>query len=108
MILELRSIGLHVVEQARIEVFYNGEVVGEYYADMLVENAVIVELKAMTQLTDKEEAQLVNYLRATPYEVGLLLNFGPKPEFRRKVYDNSKKPSFAWVHEHSSTSGLGA
>jgi GxxExxY protein len=50
-----------------------------------------VELKAVSHLLNEHEAQLLNYLRATPYEVGLLLNFGPKPEFRRKVFDNERK-----------------
>ena len=94
--LELRGIGLDVKQQAKIAVYYNGEVVGEYIADLLVENAVIVELKAVRQLVDEHEAQLLNYLRATPYEVGLLLNFGPKAEFRRKAFDNSRKPSITW------------
>jgi GxxExxY protein len=61
----------------------------------LVENVVIVELKAASRITEEHEAQLLNYLRATPYEVGLLLNFGPKPDFRRKVFDNERK-SITW------------
>jgi len=91
MAIELRLMGLKVEQQARIDVFYGGEVVGEYLADLLVEDAVIVELKATQILTDEHEAQLLNYLRATPYEVGLLLNFGPKAEFRRRAFDNVHK-----------------
>ncbi len=65
---------------------------GEYYADLVVEEKVIVELKAVSQLANEHEAQLLNYLRATPYEVGLLLNFGRKPEFVHKAYNNDERP----------------
>ena len=95
--LELRRVGLTVEQQARIEVYYDGVVLGEYFADLLVDGVVIVELKAIQRLGPEEEAQLLNYLRATPYEVGLLLNFGPRPDFRRKVFDNANKPSMTWI-----------
>ncbi|HDN81026.1 MAG TPA: GxxExxY protein [Chloroflexi bacterium] len=95
--IELRKMGLKVVQQAPIAVYYDGQLVGEYFADLLVEDLVIVELKATRTLIDEHEAQLLNYLKATPYEVGLLLNFGPKPEIRRKAYDNTRKGSMAWV-----------
>ena len=95
--LELHRMGLKVVQQARIHVHYAGEIVGEYSADLLVDDAVIVELKAARHILPEHEAQLLNYLRATPYEVGLLLNFGPKPDFRRRVMDNSRKPSRTWT-----------
>ena len=74
--IELCKLRLDVVQEARIAVCYDGEVVGEYFADLLVAGAVIVELKAARRLLEKHEAQLLNYLKATPYEVGLLLNFG--------------------------------
>lgn len=93
---ELRRMGLKVEQQVQISVFYEGEVVGAYVADLLVEGLIIVELKAARHIVDEHEAQLLNYLRATPYEIGLLLNFGPKPEFRRKVFDNDRKPSVTW------------
>ena len=93
----LRKLGLKVVQEARIEVYYEGEVVGEYFADLLVAGAVIVELKAVKRLLPEHEAQLLNYLKATPYEVGLLLNFGPKPEVKRKAFDNSRKGSMQWL-----------
>ena len=93
---ELRRMGLQVEQQVRINVFYAGEVVGEYFADLLVEQCVIVELKAAQQLLESHSAQLLTYLRATPYEVGLLLNFGPKPEVRRKVFANNRKSSITW------------
>ena len=95
--IELRKLGLKVEQQARIVVYYEGEVVGEYQADLVVNDVVIVELKAARQLADEHEAQLLNYLKATPIEVGLLLNFGPKAEIKRKVYDNERKGSLAWT-----------
>ena len=64
---------------------------GEYFADILVDNKVIVEIKAARGLASENEAQLLNYLKATDVEVGLLLNFGPKPEVKRKLFDNSRK-----------------
>jgi GxxExxY protein len=91
MVIELRKMGLKVVQQAPIVVLYDGTIVGEYFADLLVEDKVIVELKAARSVTDVHEAQLLNYLKATEYEVGLLLNFGPKPDKRRKIYDNELK-----------------
>lgn len=91
MLLELRSRGLTVQPQARILVYYQGQPVGEYFADLLVERCVIVELKAAECLVDEHHAQVLNYLKATEIEVGLLLNFGPKPEVKRKIFDNAKK-----------------
>ena len=89
MVIELRKQGLEVI--APITVCYEGAVVGEYFADLLVANAVIIELQAAKDLADEHEAQLLNYLKATPHEVGLLLNFGPQPQFRRKAFENSRK-----------------
>lgn len=89
----LTSLGLKAQQQAGIVVNFQSQVVGEYFADLLVNDLVIVELKAASRLLNEHEAQLLNYLRATPYEVGLLLNFGPKPDFRRKAFDNSRKTS---------------
>lgn len=71
--------------------FYEVVFVGEYFADILVDGKVIVEIKAARSLALENEAQLLNYLKATDIEVGLLLNFGPKPEIRRKVFDNYRK-----------------
>jgi len=95
MIIALRSMRLNVKEQVRIAVYFQGQVVGEYSADLVVEDKVIVELKATSRILDEHEALLLNYLRATPYEVGLVLNFGPKPDFRRKVFANDRK-SITW------------
>ena len=99
MAIELRKLELDVVTEARIAVHYDGQVVGEYFADLLVADAVIVELKAVRRLLEEHEAQLLNYLKATPYEVGLLLNFGPKPEIKRKVFDNARKGSMHWLKQ---------
>ena len=79
-----------VVQQAPIKVYYDGLVVGEYFADLLVNDLIILELKAVEILVPAHEAQLLNYLRATHYEVGLILNFGPKAQIRRKIYDIAK------------------
>jgi GxxExxY protein len=87
----LQAMGIKVRQQEKIGVYFQNHIIGEYFADLLVEEAVIVEIKAVNKLTIEHEAQLLNYLRATPYEVGLLINFGPKPDFRRKVFDNSRK-----------------
>jgi GxxExxY protein len=89
--IELRNDGLCVQSQAPIKVHYAGEVVGEYFADLLINEKVIVEIKASQKLSAGHEAQLINYLKATDTEVGLLLNFGPKAEVLRKVFDNDKK-----------------
>jgi GxxExxY protein len=77
--------------QKPIKVFYSGEIVGEYFCDLLVENKILVEVKATSSLLKEHEAQLLNYLRATNKEVGLLLNFGPEPEVKRKVFSNCLK-----------------
>ena len=91
MAIALLGMGLKVQQQEKISVYFQKNLVGEYFADLLVDGLVIVELKAVSHLLNEHEAQLLNYLRATPYEVGLLLNFGPKPEFRRKVFENERK-----------------
>ena len=77
--------GLGVHQQEEIKVYFQGEVVGEFRADLIVENKVLVELKACKALNEAHTAQILNYLKATRMEVGLLVNFGPKLEFRRFV-----------------------
>ena len=89
--IELQRRGVHAVQQQSITVYYGMEVVGEYLADLVVEHAVIVELKSVEALSNQHEAQLLNYLKATPYEVGLLLNFGPKPQHKRRAFENNRK-----------------
>ncbi|MFO7971946.1 MAG: GxxExxY protein, partial [Desulfobacterales bacterium] len=91
MLLDFKKENIQAVSQYAIKVFYEDEIVGEYFADILVEGKVIVEIKAARILTLENEAQLLNYLKATDKEVGLLLNFGPKPEIKRKVFDNLRK-----------------
>lgn len=86
--LELTESGLVCNSQYPITVYYNHKIVGEYFADLLVENKVILELKATELICREHELQLINYLRATDFEIGLLLNFGRKPEFKRKIFTN--------------------
>ena len=88
MMLELKKEGITSASQSLIRVLYEGEIIGEYYADILVDNKVIIEIKASRRLAEENEAQLLNYLKATDIEVGLLLNFGIKPEVKRKIFDN--------------------
>jgi GxxExxY protein len=91
MMIEFKKDGIPAVPQFPIKVFYEGEVIGEYYADILVDNKVIVEIKAAKRLVEENEAQLLNYLKATDIEVGLLLNFGTEPDVKRKAFDNTRK-----------------
>jgi GxxExxY protein len=91
--LRLRSCGMSAQQQRPISVYFDGCVVGEYFADLVVDDLILVELKAANELTAEHEAQLLNYLRATKYEVGLLLNFGPKPRVTRKMFENRLKPN---------------
>ena len=88
---EFKKENIPAVSQSAIKVVYEDEIIGEYFADILVDNKVIVEIKASKGLAVENEAQLLNYLKATDIEVGLLLNFGPKPDFKRKVFDNIRK-----------------
>ena len=83
--------GLNVCSRVAIPVWFRGTHLGYFEADILVENCVMVELKAVRTLDSSHPAQLMNYLRATEIEVGLLLNFGEKPEFKRVIFDNLKK-----------------
>lgn len=94
LLFELRSKGLMCESQIPIKIYYKGFEMGDYYADLIVENTVIIELKAAEVLVMEHEAQLTNYLRATDKEVGLLLNFGKKPEFKRKIFENRFKLNF--------------
>lgn len=91
LLIELNRRGLKTSDELPIQVFYLGQLIGEYYADIIVNDLVILEIKAGKALAVEHEAQLLNYLKATPYEVGLLLNFGPKPETKRRSFDNTRK-----------------
>jgi GxxExxY protein len=88
--IELLKNGLKVIQQQPIDVFYDKLIVGKYFADLIIEDKVIVELKAAEGIREEHEAQLINYLRATEIEIGLLLNFGVKPQFKRKIFTNKK------------------
>jgi len=85
MLIELRTLGVKCSSELPIKVYYEDHLVGDYYADILVDGLVIVELKAIERLAPEHEVQLVNYLKGTRTEVGLLLNFGPKPQQVRRV-----------------------
>lgn len=91
LMIELRREGLEVLREHPIDVYYDDFKVGQYFADLIVENKVIVEIKAAEGLCPEHDAQLINYLKATEIEVGLLLNFGKTPEKRRKVLSTSFK-----------------
>jgi GxxExxY protein len=93
LVLALESVGLNVLSRVDIPVLFRGSKVGHFEADILVENCVLLELKAARTLDSSHRAQLLNYLRATEIEVGLLLNFGEKPEFKRLIFDNLNKKS---------------
>lgn len=92
LLLELKNQGLNCSKQVPIEVYYDDTSVGNYFADILVEDKIILELKAGEgSLIEEHELQLINYLKATDKEVGLLLFFGKKPIFKRKIFTNSSK-----------------
>jgi GxxExxY protein len=91
MLIELRRMGFECVSQSPVNVYYDEFRVGEYYADIIVNDRVIIENKAAETLVEENEYQLINYLKATNIEVGLLLNFGKKAEFKRKIFSNDRK-----------------
>ena len=91
MIYELRSRGLNATMQKPIAVTYKDVIVGKYYADIIVNDKVILELKPCDCLISEHQFQLINYLKSTTCEVGLLLNFGKKPQFMRKIFENHRK-----------------
>ncbi len=88
---ELRKRGFTIAQQAPIKVTYDGIIVGNYFADILVNNAVILELKAAETIAEEHEAQLLNYLKASQIDVGLVLNFGPKPQIKRRIFETARK-----------------
>jgi GxxExxY protein len=97
MIIELVRHGLTVSQQEGIPVYYDGAMVGDYSADILVENVIILELKAAESIRNEHFAQLTNYLKATEKELGFVLNFGKKPEFKRMIFTNEIKQSLPQV-----------
>ena len=102
--LALSNAGMKVAVEVPIPVHYRGVVVGEFKADLTVNSCVLLELKAVHGLDSMHEAQILNYLKATKFEVGLLLNFGPRPHFKRFVLQNEKK--IIRVAPHVSTDDL--
>ena len=91
MVTALRSKGFGVEQQYAVPVWFRGNRVGSFCADLVIERTIIVELKAVRSIDPSHEAQLLNYLRATDIEIGLLLNFGVKPEIKRRIFDNPRK-----------------
>ena len=91
MMIELQKRGFECRQQEKIGVYYDNTKVGDYFADIIVSDLVIIELKAAESLNQAHVNQLINYLRATNIEVGLILNFGKNPEFKRKIFTNNKK-----------------
>lgn len=89
--IELSTNGLKAEKQKQIKVYYENQIVGEYFADIIVEDLIILELKAAEFVIEEHELQLINYLKATEIEIGLLLNFGKSPEFKRKIFTNDRK-----------------
>lgn len=89
--IHLRKQGFKVIAQQPIKVYFEKELVGNFKADLTVEDTVIIELKAVEKLHPRHEVQLVNYLKSTEIEVGLLINFGEEIVIKRKVFDNDRK-----------------
>ena len=88
---EMRSRELHVDSHVPLAVVYKGDVIARFMADLIVENRVIIELKAARCILPEHESQLLNYLRATAIEIGLVLNFGSKPQIKRLIFSNQRK-----------------
>jgi GxxExxY protein len=91
MAIGLEEAGLQVERQVPIAIWFRGRNIGVFFADIVVEGSVILELKCARNIDPAHEAQLLNYLRATTIEIGLLLNFGLRPEFKRLIFDNDRK-----------------
>lgn len=91
MYFELKSQGFKVEAQKQIKVYYKNELVGNFIADLLIDDLIIIELKACDTLVKAHYAQTLNYLKATNIEIGLLLNFGEKPEIKRLIFTNNRK-----------------
>ncbi len=91
MALELRKAGFNIASEQPIRIHYDGQVIGEYYADIVVDDKVILEIKALQTIGPVHETQLVNYLKATDIDVGLLLNFGKSLEVKRKIFETARQ-----------------
>jgi len=95
----LQAIGLKVDDRVPINVYFRGQLISELYADLIVSDLIMLELKSVSQIIDEHEAQLLNYLKSTKFEVGYVMNFGKSATFKRKVFDNDRKGSLNWTKE---------
>lgn len=91
MMIELKNLGLKCEAQKKIDVYFKNQIVGEYFADITVEDKIILELKSAESIIKEHEAQVINYLKATLIEVGFILNFGKEPKFKRMIFENKFK-----------------
>ena len=91
MVRALHARGLRVEREVGLAVWFRGMLIGSFRADVIVEDVLLLELKAVPRIVEAHQAQVLTYLKVTDVEVGLLLNFGPQPDFRRVVYSNSRK-----------------
>ncbi len=91
MLIELKLLGLNCDSQRKIDVYYKNHNVGDYYADIIVDDKIILELKSAENIIKEHEAQLINYLKATSIEIGFILNFGKEPYFKRMIFENKFK-----------------
>ena len=91
MVIALRSAGLTVLERPSYPVFFRGEIIGEFFPDVVVDDVVLVEIKSRSTVVKQDDAQVINYLRVSPLEVALIFNFGPKPQVLRRVLSSERK-----------------
>lgn len=91
LLIELEKMEFYCESEKSVKVFYEGTLVGDYRSDIIIDKCIIIENKAAEGLAEENEFQLINYLKATEIEIGLLLNFGKKPEFKRKIFTNERK-----------------
>jgi|SRR5690242_17540480 GxxExxY protein len=91
MLIALRAAGLTVVERSSYTVFFRGEIIGEFWPDIVINDVVLVEIKSKSAVTKQDEAQAINYLRVSPLEVALILNFGPTPNVVRRILSHERK-----------------
>jgi GxxExxY protein len=103
LVIELEKSGLKVEQQKPIKVYYDKEVIGEFFADLIVDDLIIVEIKSAETICEGHENQLINYLKATCHELGLLLNFGPSPQVKRKIASKKRSISVRYVQDDSYT-----
>jgi GxxExxY protein len=89
--LALLQKGVSVEQEVPVTVFFRGQNVGDFRADLVVDRTILLEQKTAEQIVAAHESQVLNYLRSTALELGLILNFGPKPQVRRLLLDNSRK-----------------